>query len=1091
MFGVQSTDDEMQEGEIQLSIGRLLPLFTELSAYVSRIYVVFSNVIRQLGNLYSPEQRLYEGFTKNVRLNPIFEELCRTLTHIMTLDGLLSYNSVLSTAWGKYVMMMRAVVKEPSRFGVSEEEALRLEKLVYSLQTSLFEKDTLLLSCINQSYDYEGIVNVTSNKVLRNEFASQLHRLLDKMNELLKIEKENGGILILHQGTSTSMFLDDDVIPGFFGLVLLNVFVWGAGGSNDSLDRKFFASIAEYARRRPVIPLWANRMWWSVDFVALNFSQLIKSGFDPMKCKREFLSAQASSLAANVQELSTYVCIWMSRMESNYSNRLALRQGIELRDRLVQEACSLSRCISTLFRTTVSLHSETVTQLNVAELRALCHCVVLLKAIEGSVHRRMAAVSEVASLAGQRVCYSILTILDPLRRSLERSSKLKPAQLDTLAAASMAIGMLRGCATKTRRAVLSIALCIVEGSSNIKSSQVAELVEYFARLETTLTFQKTLEKYTNCACLYWSREIIPHEFAVILNNPKLAHTLQYLLSALDDVVPLMKSAIHIPDPLSTILERYRTEVEGFLKTKILEPLQRDIDEDLRFQTHLHLQVTDRNPFHDGVKDYSRILALRPLLFMGKYYDIKAEVAHHLDEVFYDTNTVALFDWRTYEVMRSLARSKYGLPMTDVYLPSQTIEQGLDVLEIMRNIQIFVARYNYNMNNQFFVERQSDSKTLNTIGIANIANSIRTHGTGIMNTAVNFTYQYLKNMFDAFSQFLFDEHIKGRLMKEIKFFRENKEELSFRYPFDRAERFNKDIRKLGTTDGNKTYLDRFRILVTQIGNAMGYVRMIRSGGLLACARAMKFVPDLQNIVSFEELSEKEGLSPETTAAAKTLDLAIANLSQSFEGGFDYFELLIEVFKGEFRNPENRHFRNFYAILPALTLNFVDYLLDAKEKVLKKASQLHADGYVFCDDGFVIGVAYILTLLNQTSEFDSLHWFDTVRIYYTQKAAELQKAMSSSRSSRKSKEQAQTSVLTIRKLQAYLAEFDLLRYSFAGAKIFFGNEPVTNDPSASSSGGSSSSDAPPAPPPEAPQETPMPDGAGAPPPPPPPPPPPLPF
>ena len=28
-----------------------------------------------------------------------------------------------------------------------------------------------------------------------------------------------------------------------------------------------------------------------------------------------------------------------------------------------------------------------------------------------------------------------------------------------------------------------------------------------------------------------------------------------------------------------------------------------------------------------------------------------------------------------------------------------------------------------------------------------------------------------------------------------------------------------------------------------------------------------------------------------------------------------------------------------------------------EVLKKASQLHAEGYVFCDDGFVIGVAYI--------------------------------------------------------------------------------------------------------------------------------------
>ena len=36
---------------------------------------------------------------------------------------------------------------------------------------------------------------------------------------------------------------------------------------------------------------------------------------------------------------------------------------------------------------------------------------------------------------------------------------------------------------------------------------------------------------------------------------------------------------------------------------------------------------------------------------------------------------------------------------DDRLPSQTLEQGLDVLEIMRNIDVFVSRYLYNLNNQ--------------------------------------------------------------------------------------------------------------------------------------------------------------------------------------------------------------------------------------------------------------------------------------------------------------------------------------------------------------------------------------------------------
>lgn len=40
-----------------------------------------------------------------------------------------------------------------------------------------------------------------------------------------------------------------------------------------------------------------------------------------------------------------------------------------------------------------------------------------------------------------------------------------------------------------------------------------------------------------------------------------------------------------------------------------------------------------------------------------------------------------------------------------------------------------------MNNQIFVEENSNNKHLNTINISHIANSIRTHGMGIMNTTV--------------------------------------------------------------------------------------------------------------------------------------------------------------------------------------------------------------------------------------------------------------------------------------------------------------------------------------------------------------------
>ena len=97
-----------------------------------------------------------------------------------------------------------------------------------------------------------------------------------------------------------------------------------------------------------------------------------------------------------------------------------------------------------------------------------------------------------------------------------------------------------------------------------------------------------------------------------------------------------------------------------------------------------------------------------------------------------------------------------------------------MLQIMRNIHIFVRLHRYNLNQQLFVETDSDAKVsclppplppnrpperpppsltqyLSTIGIRHIASSIRTHGLGIMNTTVNFTYQLLKQKLFVCSQ----------------------------------------------------------------------------------------------------------------------------------------------------------------------------------------------------------------------------------------------------------------------------------------------------------------------------------------------------
>jgi hypothetical protein len=133
------------------------------------------------------------------------------------------------------------------------------------------------------------------------------------------------------------------------------------------------------------------------------------------------------------------------------------------------------------------------------------------------------------------------------------------------------------------------------------------------------------------------------------------------------------------------------------------------------------------------------------------------------------------------------------------------------------------------------------------------------------------------------------------------------------------------------------------------------------------------------------------------------------------------VLVTIFQNTFRGEEHKHLRNFYIIGqtilfelrcvlvrgfalrqhfaclgPPLMLNFVETILQQKEKLHKKQSRQEAS---FTDDGFALGMvcvllvlmnilfrcaylflsgcdsfvqAYILKLLGQDEEFDSLHW-----------------------------------------------------------------------------------------------------------------------
>ena len=65
--------------------------------------------------------------------------------------------------------------------------------------------------------------------------------------------------------------------------------------------------------------------------------------------------------------------------------------------------------------------------------------------------------------------------------------------------------------------------------------------------------------------------------------------------------------------------------------------------------------------------------------------------------------------------------------------------------------------------------------------------------------------------------------------------------------------------------------------------------------------------------------------------------------------------MNVFGKQLHDEKHPHLKNFYLIIPPLTINYVDHMIAAKEKLNKN----NFDGAAFTDDGLVMGRELVMS------------------------------------------------------------------------------------------------------------------------------------
>jgi WASH complex subunit 7 len=114
--------------------------------------------------------------------------------------------------------------------------------------------------------------------------------------------------------------------------------------------------------------------------------------------------------------------------------------------------------------------------------------------------------------------------------------------------------------------------------------------------------------------------------------------------------------------------------------------------------------------------------------------------------------------------------------------------------------------------------------------------------------------------------------------------------------------------------------------------------------------------------------------------------------------------------------------------------VDALRNAKDRMEKTVKGSEA---YFTDDGFALGLAYILAILKQDRAFDSLHWWDAVARHQADELAKFagELAALSKAKTKADADRREELEFKVRRVNVEKREFEALFYAFSGGRSFF--------------------------------------------------------
>ena len=1048
VYGEEVEEDNKESKNVQeeeIRISRMLPCFNEIFEKINKLMTIGINLLNQLVGIYSEENQDYKVAYKFYNFGLAFDYLGKILSYFLAIDTVVAGNNDLKEHWNRYRGIIYKLKSNPQEFGASDEQGKRLDKFVKKVNAPIFE-NTCYLQCVHIIQEKGGKLSPTGQgiKPLRECKIFLQHLGLYMTSKINKLNSNLDKLTESYEPVELFQFLS---LLGFYIKLVGN-----------NADKKLLKSTWQIQKKIANINI-VGITFFNIEKFLKGFDEYKRgNSSDPSNVEKQIKSNLTSIeklLDVTINTYSKNIYTWVTKMDSIFSNsddfkykppdnkNPKLMENTINKIKLIIEGICTANYLRNYISFILDSHFSLGIQLDNNLINQLTIGLELIKVVEFEYSKLMNLISLNIPIMIRILLSKIQEILKKVGEKAQRKvndgvSSNEQLYKDVLIASMIFHTCTQAVQSELRLVIEKLCFSTITSKDILDEESFGIINDNLWIIEIISQLTMEINRCCDCSFLYLYQNIISNAFKNIYNDrPK---RIYYFIMAINDIEkPLHYIKFKENDGIDDIKRIRKITLDIFERT-FLKKLSQEIENELLQEVHgAFIEGLEGSPYSDqNLKWY---LSIKPFRFFDRIVNVKRFVEEELNMKFYQLTTLNLNNYQTYQRMRVLAKNKYGLNLHDVYLPNQNLDQGKDILEIVRNLGTFSKSYTHNLHSQQFIEIVKDGSYINIIGVPQILSSLYTHGKGIVNSIINKAFGTISKYVGTLIDILRDDYISAMLKDEMVFWEENKTKLNYRYPLERAQNLRK---KIISNDENKkvgviTKCIRF---ITQIGNIVSLIRCIRTAlmdynsqnvNLLTTYNTNDFNNLIEKVslqVSDNPSSQSSQLSPNMITntqnalieSSQLFSKTISAFKQIGENELNYFEVLITGFRGSI-NLEKMPFIELFAfLLPPLTITFIENAINARENLLKKNKS--EDAQHFSDDGFIMGMCYLLKLFLSDKKFESLNWFTSVIDFYDNK-----------KSGKKSDKKTKVEVLAEREGESYKEQFELQFFIYTSASILF--------------------------------------------------------